>query len=554
MLKKLYIRNFAIIDELNIEFSPHLNLITGETGAGKSILVGALSMLLGQKLESKAIFKAGEKSIIEGIFEIKDLSLKEIFEDLELDYQNETILRREISSEGKSRAFINDSPVSLSLLQEIGNRLVDIHSQHETLDINQESFQVRVVDSVAGKLTNSDEFKGLLKEFKKKEKQIIAWKESLDKNTAEVDFIKFQLEEFEKAKLKDEDEQEKLEVELLELSHAEEIQKSLYQFLGILNGEERSILENLKSALGSLQSIEKFYPNSKVFIDRIKVSQIEIRDIHAEVESLTENISVNQPRIEWVQSRLNLIYGLEQKHRILNLPQLLQFERNLFQKLESLQTDDEKFHKQVVENNSLKLDLSDLAISLQIARRKVIPLIEKEIKESLKDLGILDGDFKIQLESSENSFTNYGFDRIRFLFSANQGFTPVDLSKVASGGELSRLVLAIKTLSSKYLSMPTLIFDEIDTGVSGEVALKVGRVMKNLSIKNQVIAITHLPQIASRQGDHFLVYKENLNGLTRTRLKKLDQAMRIDEVAKMLSGNSPGEFALKNSKELIENP
>ncbi len=555
MLKKLSIRNFAIIDELTMDFSPQLNIITGETGAGKSILVGALSLLLGQKVDHKALFKQDQKCVIEGLFTLPQDSLKDIFLDLDIDYEEEAILRREISMEGKSRAFINDSPVSQAVLQEIGNHLVDIHSQHETLDINLESFQVRFLDAVAAQSADFIRFKGLLSEYKKKEKRISSLKEVQQKSASEIDFISFQLEELAKASIKDAEEQVTLEAELLALSHAEEIRRALYQCSGNLDSDEHSVIQNLRLSLGALQSIERFFPSISPYLERVRSCQIEIRDIHAEIESLLESVPLDAARMETIQERLHLLYSLEQKHRVSDLPQLMQIEKDLFDKLEGMQLGDDQIDQLEKEYALLRVTLEKLATVLSNGRKKVIPMVENEIRNSLGELGIKEGNFRVQMESTKNveqvSFSPYGFDRIRFLFSANKGFAPSDLSKVASGGELSRLVLAIKTLSSKHITMPTLLFDEIDTGVSGEVALKVGRVMENLSTHNQVIAITHLPQIASRQGKHFFVFKDIQKGITKTQMRELDIESRSLEIAKMLSGNNPSEFALKNAKELL---
>jgi len=553
MLKKLLVKNFAIIEELTIEFSGQLNLITGETGAGKSILVGALSLLLGQKMESKSVFKKDEKCIIEGVFDIKDQQLKDLFLDLDLDYQEETYLRREINPEGKSRNFINDSPVNLNQLQELGNRLIDIHSQHETLDINQESFQMKVLDGVAGQIPSLEKFKELWTEFKKKDKRIHQLRDETHQNLAEIDFLQFQADELENAKLKDPEEQEKLEAEFLELSHSEEILRGLQEFIFLMDGEDHSILGSIKKSQNLFQSIEKYFAPAQLILDRTKAVQIELKDIYAEVENLSEKIQVNPARLEIIQARLNLFNQLEQKHKVQDLRSLIELETRISEKLFSLNGGSSQLENLEKENEKIKSELKILSEKLRKGREKVIPAIEKEIKSNLADLGMKDAEFKIDLKKEEEQFTAFGMDRIRFLFSANKGFLPDNISKVASGGELSRLVLSIKTLSSKYISMPTLLFDEIDTGVSGEVALKVGRLMKKLSEKNQVIAITHLPQIASREGLHFLVFKENSLGQTRTQIKPLDSDSRVMEIAKMLSGNNPGEFALKNSKELLEN-
>ncbi len=553
MLKKLLIKNFAIIDALEVEFSDHLNIITGETGAGKSIIVGALSLLLGQKINSKTNFNESDKCIIEGLFTISDYHLKEVFEELELEYADETILRREISSQAKSRVFINDSPSNLQALQILGNHLIDIHSQHETLDINQESFQMQVLDGIAGQNSLFGQFQKSMKEFKKKERHFKEQNDLFEKSKQEMDFLEFQIHELKQAKFNDPQEQNFLEAELLELTHAEEIKTSIFQSLQLFNGEKEAVLYQLKLAGQYLQNITKYLPQLEPLIERIKASQIEIKDLSGELEDMDEGIQINSSRLDWVQSRLNQMYTLEQKHRVSDLPGLLNFHKDLENRLITINQNDEHLHQLELEILSDKALLHQLAESLNQGRNRILKNVILELNSSLKEMGIVGGDFTIDLTSNPKEFTPYGYDRIQFLFSANKGFAPMPLSKVASGGELSRLVLAIKTLSSKYLSLPTLLFDEIDTGVSGEIALKLGKVMQNLSIHNQVIAITHLPQIASRNGRHFKVYKETQKNQDRTKMVVLEKESRIEEIAKMLSGNDPSEFALKNAHELIAN-
>lgn len=552
MLSRLTIRNFAIIDQLSMDFSPELNMITGETGAGKSILVGALSLLLGQRADTKSLFNQDRKCSIEGVFQLSGYNLQDFFLQNDLDYENDTIIRREIGVEGKSRAFINDSPVNLYILKELGFLLVDIHSQHETLDINTETFQVRIVDLVADQTDDLAGYKKDLLVYRLAEKEITALISALETARSESDYIRFQYEEIAAADLNDAGEQDELEQEQKELTHAEEIKLGLESSLYLLDEVETSGLQRIKDAITALSSIEKFFQPAVELVQRMKSCQIELKDLAAESSSLSENIQVNNERLVTIQDRLNSFYKLSQKHRVPGLAELIALRDRLAETLNAVENSDERIAKLQSDQAQRKVKLTKLAKAISTGRKKAIPKMEQEILHLLVELGIPDAQFMIEQVTDETLLGPYGIDRIRFLFSANKGFKVAELSKIASGGELSRLMLSIKTLSSRYAAMPTIIFDEIDTGVSGEVALKVGRVMERLSQTNQVIAITHLPQIASRGQAHYFVYKNAEKGNTTTNIRKLAETERELEIAKMLSGNEPGEFALKNARELLQ--
>lgn len=553
MLSRLTIRNFAIIDQLTMNFSPELNMITGETGAGKSILVGALSLLLGQRADTKSLFNQDKKCVIEGVFQLAGYNLQDFFAQNDLDYENETILRREIGIEGKSRAFINDSPVNLYILKELGYLLVDIHSQHETLDINTETFQVRIVDLVADQTDDLIAYKKDLLVFRKAEKDISDLITELELARSESDYLRFQFEEIAAAELSDPNEQEELEQEQKELTHAEEIKAGLETSAYLIDEIETSALQRLKDSIAGLTSIEKYYQPAVELVLRMKSCQIELKDLAAELADLSGNVQVDNERLLIIQDRLNSFYKLSQKHRVQDLSGLIELRDRLAKSLNAVENSDETITKLQLEQTLRKTKLTKLAKAISQGRKKAIPKMELEIRTLLIELGIADAQFTIDQQTDEASLGTYGIDNIRFLFSANKGFKVAELSKIASGGELSRLMLSIKTLSSRYAAMPTIIFDEIDTGVSGEVALKVGRVMERLSKTNQVIAITHLPQIASRGLDHYFVYKSSEKGsTTTTNIRKLADSEREFEIAKMLSGNEPGEFALKNARELLQ--
>jgi len=549
MLQKLSIRNYALIDSLDIEFDKGLNIITGETGAGKSIILGALSLILGQRAESKYFFNQDKKCVIEGSFVLADENLKELFEENDLDFLNESLLRREISIDGKTRSFINDTPVNLSILKQIGEKLIDIHSQHATQEINDADFQLLIVDSLANHKSLLFDYRSGFKKLRQDTsllKKLIA---EADEARNKQDYEQFLLNELEQAKLQ-EGEQEELEQELERLTHAETIKRALLTTSGLINESEPSALQILKEASLQLQGIEKFDPAINVLYERLRSSIIEIKDITDEVSGIEENTIHSADRLELVNQRLDLFYSLQQKHRLANNTELLAFQKQLEENLNKLLSSDEHIEKLQKEINQLKKELHKQANQLSANRKKAIKVVEEQTGTTLKKVGMLNA--KLVLDQKTISELNKdGLDEINLLFTANAGQAPAPVNKVASGGELSRLMLAIKALLAKHTSLPTIIFDEIDTGISGETALKVGEVIADLGQNMQVISITHLPQIAAKGISHYFVHKNEDNGKTTTGIRKLKQEERIGVIAEMLSGKNPGSSAMENARELL---
>ena len=567
MLQKLIINNYALIDNLEISFDKELNIMTGETGAGKSIILGALSLILGQRAESRYFFNQQKKCVIEGVFTISGFQLKDFFDEYELDYEAETILRREISADGKSRAFVNDTPVNLTTLKQLGEKLIDIHSQHATLEINDPDFQLMVVDSVAG---HSELLEGYHSKFRAYKKSVATLQQLIsdsDKAKSDLDYFQFQFDELEKAGLA-EDEQEKLEQELYTLNNAEEIKRNLSGAFYLMQDGETSALIQLREAAHHLSSLEKFNPAIADLHERLKSTLIELKDIASEIENIEHRTHTNEARAVEINDRLSLMYNLQKKHRVNSNAELLQLQNELSEKIQQAIFGDEAIEKLQNQIAAGKQELEKLAAQLSANRAKAIPAIEKQVIAALAEMGMSNSTLSIQQQvrksaspqvgKIENSadfrssgLSGSGVDEIRFLFSANKGHALSEMSKVASGGELSRLMLAIKSLIAKYTALPTIIFDEIDTGVSGEVANKVGQIMERLSGNLQVITITHLPQIASKGQNHYFVYKDNESAAAYTRIRQLDEQERVIEIAKMLSGDKPGESALQNARELL---
>jgi len=557
MLQKLSISNYALIDNLEISFGGGLNILTGETGAGKSIILGALSLILGQRAESRYFFNQQKKCVIEGTFKIGDFHLKSFFEENDLDYEAETVLRREISADGKTRAFINDTPVNLTALKLLGERLIDIHSQHATLEINDPEFQLLVVDSVAKHDELLNDYRAKFKSYKKSAARLTQLIEESDKAKADLDYYQFQFDELEKAAL-DADEQEKLEQQLYTLNNAEEIKRNLLSANYLMNDNDTSALSQLREAAQQLGTIEKFNPQVEELQQRLNSTIIELKDIAAEVENIEQRTHTDEALALDINNRLSLIYNLQKKHRLTTNAELLELQEHLSDKIQQAIFGDEAIEK--LQQIALdKKELEQLAGQLSANRTKVIPEIEAQVLSALSNMGMENSALQIQLDSAagHNSPPNggglgaNGFDTVRFLFSANKGHALAEMSKVASGGELSRLMLSIKSLVAKNTALPTIIFDEIDTGVSGEVANKVGQVMEQLANNLQVITITHLPQIAGKGQNHYFVYKDDEGATTYTRIKQLNPQERVLEIAKMLSGDKPGESALQNARELL---
>jgi len=549
MLQKISIRNYALIDSLDIEFDKGLNIITGETGAGKSIILGALSLILGQRAESKYFFNQDKKCVIEGNFVLADQKLLEIFEENDLDFLNETILRREISIDGKTRSFINDTPVNLSILKQIGERLIDIHSQHATQEINDTDFQLLIVDALANHQTLLSEYRNGFKRLKQESNRLKNLINDAAESRSKQDYEQFLFNELEQANLKD-GEQEELELELERLTHAETIKRALLTSAGLLNEGEPSGLQMLKEASLQLQGIEKFDPAINILFERLRSSIIEIKDIADELSTMEENTLHSADRLEIINQRLDLFYSLQQKHRVASNTELLDMQMQLEKNLNQLLSSDENIESLQKEIDGLKKELNKQADQLSANRKKAIKIVEQETGNTLRKVGMPNA--KLVLDQKKLTELNKdGLDEINLLFSANAGQAPAPVNKVASGGELSRLMLAIKALLAKHTSLPTIIFDEIDTGISGETALKVGEVISALGENMQVISITHLPQIAAKGQSHYFVYKNDEKGKTTTGIRKLKQEERVGIIAEMLSGKNPGSSAIENAKELL---
>jgi len=555
MLEKLVINNYALIDNLEISFDKGLNILTGETGAGKSIILGALSLILGQRAESRYFFNQQKKCVIEGVFSINGFHLKNFFEENELDYEAETILRREITADGKSRAFINDTPVNLTIIKQLGEKLIDIHSQHATLEINDPEFQLLVVDSVSGHGELLNDYRTKYRAYKKSVAKLQQLMSENDKAKSELDYFQFQFDELEKASLAD-DEQERLEQELYTLNNAEEIKRNLLGAFYLMQDGETSALIQLREAGHHLYTLEKFNPEIAELHERLKSTLIELKDISAEIENIEQRTHTDETKAVEINDRLSLIYNLQKKHRVSTNTELLQLQEELSEKIQQALFGDEEIAKLQKQITAEKQELEKLAGQLSANRAKIIPNIEKQVIEALAEMGMPNSTLKIELsllppKGGDSHLGPDGSDQVRFLFSANKGHALAEMSKVASGGELSRLMLSIKSLIARYTALPTIIFDEIDTGISGEVANKVGQIMERLAGNLQVISITHLPQIASKGQSHYFVYKDNETATTYTRIRQLDKHERVVEIAKMLSGDNPGESALQNARELL---
>ncbi len=549
MLQKLSIRNYALIDSVDLELDKGLNIITGETGAGKSIMLGALSLILGQRAETKYFFNQDKKCIIEGIFLLPDENLNPIFEENDIDFHKESILRREISTDGKSRAFINDTPVTLAVMKQVGEKLIDIHSQHATMEVSDPAFQLSVVDTLAGHQELLTDYRGKYKHYKKSQQHLSVLKEAVAEARSKQDYEEFLFNELESAALKD-GEQEQMEAELQLLNNAENIKRSLSNSFNLLSEQEMAVLPMLKEVVSQIQSIEQFNPDYTALAERLRSLLIELKDIAGEAVALDEHIVFNPARIEDINIRLDAIYSLQQKHRVNTISALLAIQEQLSNNISQLLSSDEEIDKLGQEIAGMLVELEGIAGQLSSNRIKSIAITEAQVAEVLTKVGMPNARIKLA-HTLQEDLNKDGKDQITLLFSANTGQAPAPVGKVASGGELSRLMLAIKSIMAKHTALPTLIFDEIDTGISGETALRVGTVIGELEQNMQVICITHLPQIAAKGHAHYFVYKNEETKRTTTGIKKLQPQERIHAIAEMLSGKDPGVSALKNAQELL---
>lgn len=551
MLRQLSIKNYAIIEELEISFSEKLTTITGETGAGKSILMGALSLILGERADSSVLYNKEEKCFVEGHFEIGKYLLEDFFQKYELDYEHLTAIRREITPNGKSRAFINDTPVTLDILKALSEQLVDVHSQHEMLDLNTASFQLMVIDSLAKQESLLQGYQKKFRKYQMDHSDLQRLMEQNKKSQTELDYFHFQFNELSDANLKEE-EQKELEQELTTLNNSEEIKKILISAVAGLSENEMSVNNKLRAINSSLHTIKKFNPRLDALCERMQSSWIDLEDVTNELEAIEQSTVYDETKIEEITERLDLIYRLEKKHNVPAISQLLEIKTELDKKINSITSLADEIADVEKKMSLWKKELTEMASKISENRKKQIPKFEKQVHVLLHEVGMPYAQLKVKQETLDEIHPS-GMDRIQILFASNKGSDFQEIRKIASGGELSRLMLSIKSLIADTTALPTLIFDEIDTGVSGEVAFKVGHLLEKLSDAHQVISITHLPQIAGKGDFHFVVFKEIQNKRTVTKVKKLSALERVVEIAKMIGGEKPSDAALKSAKELIEN-
>lgn len=549
MITSLSIKNYALIEKLTIDFSKGFSIITGETGAGKSIILGALGLVLGKRADLTSLKNKEEKCVIEAQFEISKYNLKEFFEANDLDYEDETIIRREILPSGKSRAFINDSPVNLQELQDLSLFLIDIHSQRQTQELSDEGVQFKIIDAIANNFETISSYQKLLKTYKSDKSKLNALLKKQSDSGKEQEYNTFLLNELVSAKLKS-GEQEELEADFEKLNNVEIIKESIDKSLVIANEEQFGVFHNLNEIKTSLQKIALFSPEYQSLFERITSVAIEFDDISRELQNASEKLLNDPEKLELTNQKLQLIYNLQKKHQVISVDELLQIQADLESAVVELGNIEEEIVvlSQLIEQKTQELDA--LAATIHQNRKNAIPVLTNQLISILETLGMLNVRFKIELLPSETYFQN-GKDELQFLFSANKGTDFGLLKKVASGGEMSRIMLAVKAILAQYSKLPTLIFDEIDTGVSGEIAIRMGEIMKGMSNNMQIFAITHLPQIAAKGDSHFKVFKSTVDDDTQSELKLLAQEERILEIAQMLSGANISDSALNHAKELL---
>ena len=551
MLKQLYNKNFTLIDELNIAFNSGFSVITGETGAGKSIILGAINLLLGQRADTKVIKTDRDKCVIEAHFNLSKYGMDQFFADNDIDYDSEDcIIRREINKNGKSRAFVNDMPVQLTLMRELGEMLVDIHSQHQNLLLQKENFQLNVVDIIAHDEQERKNYQESFKAYRKAHADLKQLEDNIAQGKENEEFMRFQFNEIEKANLKA-DEQENIEQETEQLSHSEEIKEALFEGDGLLTGEEWGAVEQVKRAANRLHVIEQVYPNVKELAERLDNCHIELKDIAQEISRDTDHIEFDPARLDQLNERLDTIYSLQQKFHVSNIAELLQIKEELGKQLGNIDNSEELLEETRQRVNQLEQRCHEKAEMLTRKREKAALLVEKEMANRLVPLGIPNVRFQIQLTVKELS--EDGRDKIAFLFSANRSTPLQPVSQVASGGEIARVMLSLKAMISGAVQLPTIIFDEIDTGVSGRVAEMMAQIMQEMGQHNrQVISITHLPQIAALGTTHYKVSKEETNEGTVSHMRQLTDDERIQEIAQMLSGSNISAEAISNAKALLK--
>nr|WP_288181804.1 DNA repair protein RecN [uncultured Prevotella sp.] len=550
MLKQLYIKNFTLIDELNIQMHPGFSVITGETGAGKSIILGAIGLLLGNRADSKSIKAGRDRCVIEAHFDLSKYDMQQFFTDNDIDEDlSDTIIRRELTAAGKSRAFINDTPVSLTKMRELGEQLVDIHSQHQNLLLQKEDFQLNVVDIIAQDEKQRKNYETAYNQYKQANQKLNALKAEIEKNRENEDFLRFQFKELDEAQLQN-GEQEELEQEYEMLSHSEDIKTALYQADNHLSGDDGNIIERLKQASEQLANIKDVYPEVTELLERIDSSYIELKDIAQEVNGLTDHVEFDPARLETINERLDKLNSLQQKFHVKDLGELIETYHQLKEQLSHIDHSDEDVEALEQEVTQLLEKAQKQAKELTAIRTKAAKKVEEEMKQRLIPLGIPNVRFSISL--TEKPLSHDGGDKVSFLFSANKSTPLQPVTQVASGGEIARVMLSLKAMISGAVKLPTIIFDEIDTGVSGKIAEKMAQIMVEMgNHERQVLSITHLPQIAAMGSHHYKVSKEETDKGTISRMTELSQQERVQEIAQMLSGSDVSEAALANAKELL---
>ena len=550
MLRSLYIQNYALIEKLDIDFGSGFSVITGETGAGKSIILGAIGLLLGQRADVKSIRQGAAKCVIEARFEIAGYGMRPFFEENELEYEDECILRREVYASGKSRAFINDTPASLVQMKELGEQLIDVHSQHQNLLLNKEGSQLNVLDILAHDEEELNNYQSLHREWKQVQQDLEDLIVLAEQNKADEDYIRFQLEQLEDAQLAA-GEQEELEQEADTLSHAEEIKAGLFRAGQVMNSDEGGLLSALKECLNTMLGLQKVYPSAGELAERLESSYIELKDISQEVSGKEEEIEFNPVRLEEVNDRLNLIYTLQQKHRVTTVDELLALADDYAAKLANITSSDEQIEELKVRSEALYSKVKKQAAVLTKLRTAAAREVEKQMAARLIPLGMPNVRFRVEIGARKEPGV-HGADTVNFLFSANKNGALQSISSVASGGEIARVMLSVKAMIAGAVKLPTIVFDEIDTGVSGEIADRMADIMQEMGDSDrQVISITHLPQIAARGRAHYKVYKQDNETETNSHIRRLADEERIEEIAHMLSGATLTDAALNNAKALL---
>lgn len=557
MIKSLHIENYALISQLDIDLHGGFSVITGETGAGKSIILGAIGLLKGQRAETRSIKNGAKRCVVEAVFDVSKYDIQSFFDSNDLDFDGvECVVRRELTSAGKSRAFINDTPVSAGLLKDLGDRLLDVHSQHQNLLLNQEGFQIQVLDLLAGNSELQGRYREFYRQYREAERLLEEAIATSKRNRDDEDYWRFQYEQLADARLESETEQEELEQECELLEHAEEIRHELYVAQSMIAGEDEAGSENvlslLKRAISSLQSICDKYPGASALTDRIDSCYIELKDIADEMESGKDSVECNPIRLQTVQERLNQIYSLEHKHNVDSIAELIAIRQDYYDKLDAVDNSEEHINALRKAKEKAYGEASALAKELSGRRNDAAREVEARMVSLLQELGMPNVRFQIELTHDAASLTSSGGDHVAYLFSANKNGALQDVSKVASGGEIARVMLSLKSLIASAVKLPTIIFDEIDTGVSGRIAEKMAQIMSGMGEGGrQVISITHLPQIAALGSSHYKVYKEDDDDATHTHIVELSQEERVEEIAHMLSGSELTDAALQNARTLL---